>query len=1046
MTTKPFRLGIECLLQDQAATLKTAAIGLVSHAAARLPDGRTTAEALQDRVGRRLQALFGPEHGFSVRGAAGEPVLHQRHPQWDIPVWSLYGAQRRPTLEMLRGLDLLIVDLQSLPFRPYTYLASLRLVMEAAGEFGVPVWVLDRPAPLPSTLDGAMPAAEQAGFVCPAALPMAYGMTIAETARWLQAQLAHPPELRVIAMQGYRRDPWLRPDAPPWTPPSPAIRDWSSALCYLITVFCEALPLFTNDRHGPLAFQVLYGPPAWGDACRAELTAAFGVGTGFQMTPAPPEAGTRRPGFRISVTDPERLQPVAAAVRILGATQQALGIERMWRHPGARPDFFDRLFGTQSLRERLQAGVAPETIIADWAPAMLPFRRDRQAVLLYPERRPTRGLVRRCDPRRALVLAAGLGRRMQPLSMDLPKPVMPFWNQPLLEHILRRLRAWGITDVLINLHHGADTVLRVARAIRPPGMRLTFSFEPVLMDTGGALTRAAWFMGDDPLWIVNADIVFDFQPEVMLRAMRPPAPLAVLWMHPDAGPRTVALDSDGRVRDFAVTEPGAPGTFTFCGVHCVSPRILEFIPADAPSSIIDAYRRAMAAGHAIKGVVIPRSKWIDLGTPAAYLAAHRDHRPRSVPRTAGLPRLPLPGAPADALEEHVVRGARTVIGPGCRLTDCVLWDDVRLLAGTTVSHTIIGRGVTVGGRIDRPTVALGRLGRPDFARIVEAIGWPVARTAVTPLAPRGSGRSFYRIRWGRRTAILVHEDGSRRENRYYMAQSDFLRNLGLPVPAVMAYDASARLGVLADGGDRTLSDAVSDLSHAAWMRRYRDVLAVMARWHILGAQQARSARLPLMPRFTPGLFAWELDYFTEHCLRGHYRTPAATVAVILRELRAATRPVRKLPQVLIHRDLQSSNILLPAKSLLIIDFQGMRYGPALYDLASLLYDPYVAIDPVDRLELLAFYRREFVRGAEVPCRSAILNGADPAACADFADGLHRAALQRLAQALGAYARLGSVPATRRFLQHIPAALQHLRQAAERVGALPALCAWLDQRI
>ncbi len=376
-----FQLGIERWLSDQ--TIREAgAIGLVSHDAARLCDGRSTAEALVDACGTRLRALFGPEHGFAIRGGAGEPVAHARHPQWDIPVWSLYGEHRKPTPDMLQHLDVIVVDLHTLPFRPYTYLATLLNVMQAAGEQQLPVVVADRPLPLPDTLDGPLPAAGQRNFICPASLPMAYGMTLAETARWLHPQLDKKPALQISAMTGYQREATPQPNWPPWVSPSPAIRSWSSALCYLISVFCEALPLFGNDRHGPLAFQVLFGPPAW-DACRAALIDACDDTHGLRITPADPEKQTQRSGIRFQVTDPRRLRPVRAAIGMLAIIQQALGIDRLWHHPGARPDFFDRLFGTPAVREGLQAGKSPDVMAAAWRAQQARFTVERNAVLLY---------------------------------------------------------------------------------------------------------------------------------------------------------------------------------------------------------------------------------------------------------------------------------------------------------------------------------------------------------------------------------------------------------------------------------------------------------------------------------------------------------------------------------------------------------------------------------------------------------------------------------------------------------------------------------------
>ena len=184
---------------------------------------------------------------------SGEKTASVRHPRWRVPIHSLYGATRKPTPEMLKGLARIIVDLQDIGVRCYTYLATLKLLLEAASEHGVEVLVLDRPVPLGGVVDGPMPDRTHMSFVCPAELPLCHGMTIGEEARYLAAAIPGV-RLDVVKMSGWShacQEPW-----PDFLPPSPGIKSWDSAVLYPVTVFTEAFPALDTDRGGNLAFRV----------------------------------------------------------------------------------------------------------------------------------------------------------------------------------------------------------------------------------------------------------------------------------------------------------------------------------------------------------------------------------------------------------------------------------------------------------------------------------------------------------------------------------------------------------------------------------------------------------------------------------------------------------------------------------------------------------------------------------------------------------------------------------------------------------------------
>lgn len=383
--------GIVTLLRRHPSWLAGRRVGLASHQAAVSPDGATSAELLHAALGDRLVALLGPEHGYFGLAGAGVPTSGAPHPEWGIPIYSLYGEHRRPTPAMLAGIDVLVVDFQDLGVRCYTYLSTLRRLLEAATEAGIGVIVADRPIPLPRIVDG--PPLEPAwrSFVADAPLPLVYGMTPGESARWLVTTLGLRTDLRVAPCTGWRHRTGQLHGAPEWIPPSPAIRSPECARAYAATVFTEALPDIDCGRSGALAFRILGAP--WIDAARLCRSLAREALPGAAFHPhryrAGPGAweGTELTGVRITVTDPDRFQPATASVVLLDHLGRQRGRDTFWHNPGVRPDFFDRLYGSPQTRLALEAGRTGSEVAASWRTSLDAFESTRQPALLYPEPR-----------------------------------------------------------------------------------------------------------------------------------------------------------------------------------------------------------------------------------------------------------------------------------------------------------------------------------------------------------------------------------------------------------------------------------------------------------------------------------------------------------------------------------------------------------------------------------------------------------------------------------------------------------------------------------
>jgi NDP-sugar pyrophosphorylase family protein/aminoglycoside/choline kinase family phosphotransferase len=627
-------------------------------------------------------------------------------------------------------------------------------------------------------------------------------------------------------------------------------------------------------------------------------------------------------------------------------------------------------------------------------------------------------------PQRAIVLAAGAGVRMYPLSAVVPKPVMPVWGTPLLQHTLQRLEKWGVREVLINLHHRPESIVRCA-ATAASRLRINFSFEPEILGTGGVLRRAEWFLDRSPFWIVNSDVLADVSPMPFMKSYLCTRALAVLWLHPNLGPRTVEM-TNGAITSFRSSRPGTVGTYTLCGLHLVSPRIRAYLPPSGFLSILSVYERAMSRGERIVGVCVSRAFWADLGTPEAYLQAHGDILDRYRAHQAGACFFDREvGARAARLRSRVgiegfaALGKDVRVGPGAVLSRAVIWDGARVAAGSTITDAVIGARTVVRGKVRRMAVGCRAIPDPVLRLVLDRLGWAPSETVAMPLPPRGSSRSFVRLRHGPSSVILIRYSLERAENGLYASHARFLRRIHIPVPAVRLDLPSHHAVVVEDLGDQSLLDFTQSASGPNIERMYRRVLDAALVLHRRGTAEARKARLTLATPMPPEFYAWEHDLFARHFLCGFMRMEPARIRPIVHDLRRVAAVLSSAPSVLIHRDLQSTNVLLRDGSPHFIDFQGMRYAPAAYDVASLLGDPYVQLPLPLQRRLLAYYAFR--------------------APGQYSETLFwNALVQRLTQALGAYARLSESAETRRFSVHVPCALRMLGRALSRVPPLPHL--------
>ena len=237
-------------------------------------------------------------------------------------------------------------------------------------------------------------------------------------------------------------------------------------------------------------------------------------------------------------------------------------------------------------------------------------------------------------PTRAMVLAAGLGTRLKPLTKDRPKALVEIAGRTLLEITLTRLRSFGVEDVIVNTHHFAEMVEGYLAAHGSFGMRIAISREEVLLDTGGGLKKAAWFFqgSQEPFFLHNVDVLSGIDLAAMARFHAEQGALATLAVQARETARPLLLDERGelcgRVLKDGEREMARPAeraeAVAFAGIHVISPRVFDLLSEDGVFSIIPAYLRLAAAGEKIAAYHADGAYWRDMGRPESIEQAERD--------------------------------------------------------------------------------------------------------------------------------------------------------------------------------------------------------------------------------------------------------------------------------------------------------------------------------------------------------------------------------------------------------------------------------------
>jgi uncharacterized protein YbbC (DUF1343 family) len=387
--------GLESFLDNIPSYLKGKRVGILCHAASITRDFMHVIDLFHDLKEFRLSVVFGPQHG--LHGQTQDNMIEwqsQRHPVYNIPLFSLYGKNRKPTPEMLEEIDALIIDLQDTGTRIYTYIWTVKLCLEACAEAGIPVVVLDRPNPIARLpLDGPVLKEEFFTFVGGACIPLCHGMTLGEMTQWIREKYHPSCDLKIVPMENWRRSLLYSDTGLPWVLPSPNMPTLQTAIVYPGTVLIEALNL-SEGRGTTLPFELFGAPFINGEELRRNLKRRKIKGCAFRLHNYIPTfhkfCGELCNGMQIHVTDVDTFSPVETAVEIFDAIIETSSPEALIFNP---PPYeyehklmpFDILSGDSGIRETLLKRGDIRAEKERWAIEIEEFKSEFKQFSLYAE-------------------------------------------------------------------------------------------------------------------------------------------------------------------------------------------------------------------------------------------------------------------------------------------------------------------------------------------------------------------------------------------------------------------------------------------------------------------------------------------------------------------------------------------------------------------------------------------------------------------------------------------------------------------------------------
>lgn len=286
---------------------------------------------------------------------------------------------------------------------------------------------------------------------------------------------------------------------------------------------------------------------------------------------------------------------------------------------------------------------------------------------------------------KAMILAAGLGTRLRPLTDHRPKALVPVLNRPVLSRNIDYLRSHGIRDIIVNAHYHAPQILDYLTGKDTEGVHMEVRVETEILGTGGGIKNCADFLDDHPCIVMNGDILTDIDLRDAVEHHKASRSIATMVLHDCTPFNQIRIDDKGQILD--ISPESGRGRLAFTGIHILDPEVFSYIPDSKYSNIIDCYRRIIRSGISIHAHIPERHYWHDIGNPVSYMKASRELLKQSKRSSDIGPDSDI--SPSAAFIDWAIVGEKTRLENGAQITRSILWDHVRVKQNVRIIDSIV---------------------------------------------------------------------------------------------------------------------------------------------------------------------------------------------------------------------------------------------------------------------------------------------------------------------------------------------------------------------
>ncbi|GEM_PF-55441 len=650
---------------------------------------------------------------------------------------------------------------------------------------------------------------------------------------------------------------------------------------------------------------------------------------------------------------------------------------------------------------------------------------------------------------KALILAAGLGTRLMPYTEIRPKPLFTLGGIPVLKIIIDKLTQAGCTDIIINTHHLHEQIEKFINKTQFP-VHIETRYEPVLLQTGGAIKNVRNFMRDSPFFVINSDIVSDIDLNKVwnfhLKGNWP----ATLVMHNHLKFNKVKINKEYFITKFFKTVPNIANTLTtapiqmgysmksehgmeaeykssnheqilaFTGIQLLSPEIFRYMPLKNKFSSIDLYERLAETGTHVKAYICTDLYWNDIGTYDSYqktcilhtaaLCFNKEIETHSQNRikNKNTSKIQDKTRNQDNRTSHYQNKNKNRNLKNLRIEQLKgdgsdrQWFRVKILGKPLHKYSVSGLK-----RLKSSHLELDNEQNLNFKSLIIADHGICSGRIKINTAVKNSGTSVVNA--------IDKKTTNTSEIDAFIAIGRHLFSIGIPVPEIYQYDLFSGMVAIEDLGNTHFQQIINELeSEYEIMKWYEKICDYLMDFSIKGIKNFDTSWAFQTKEYTMQLIIEkECRYFIDAFIRGYLKKKAEFYNLKETFEFIAENALKYSFTGLMHRDLQSRNIMVKNEQIFFIDFQAARKGPLQYDLASLLIDPYVNLNPEIREKILMYCALKINR----------LTGFNKD---KFIQGFRFCSITRNMQILGAFSYLSMVKGKKFFKNYIPCALKNLK--------------------